>query len=64
MAVGALVPTFLRRWVGYFCCIHRIGVVNRIFVDSLGLAQGPFNIASILAWVGLKDSDFPLLHSS
>ena len=53
MAVGALVPTFFTAMGWVFLLHPRIGVVNRIFVDSLGLAQGPFNIASIIGmgWV-------------
>ena len=53
MAVGALVPTFFTAMGWVFLLHPRIGVVNRIFVDSFGLAQGPFNIASIIGmgWV-------------
>jgi iron(III) transport system permease protein len=48
-----LVPTFFTAMGWVFLLHPRIGVVNRIFVDSLGLAQGPFNIASIIGmgWV-------------
>jgi iron(III) transport system permease protein len=53
MAVGALVPTFFTAMGWVFLLHPRIGVVNRIFVDAFGLAQGPFNIASIIGmgWV-------------
>jgi iron(III) transport system permease protein len=53
MAVGALVPTFFTAMGWVFLLHPRIGVVNRIFVDVFGLAQGPFNIASIIGmgWV-------------
>ena len=53
MAVGALVPTFFTAMGWVFLLHPRIGVVNRIFVDAFGLAQSPFNIASIIGmgWV-------------
>jgi iron(III) transport system permease protein len=53
MAVGALVPTFFTAMGWVFLLHPRIGVVNRIFVDALGVTQGPFNIASIIGmgWV-------------
>ena len=53
MAVGALVPTFFTAMGWVFLLHPRIGVVNRIFVDAFGVAQGPFNIASIIGmgWV-------------
>jgi iron(III) transport system permease protein len=53
MAVGALVPTFFTAMGWVFLLHPRIGVVNRIFVDGFGMAQGPFNIASIIGmgWV-------------
>ena len=53
MAVGALVPTFFMAMGWVFLLHPRIGVVNRIFVDTFGLAQSPFNIASIIGmgWV-------------
>jgi iron(III) transport system permease protein len=53
MAIGALVPTFFTAMGWVFLLHPRIGVVNRIFVDVFGLAQGPFNIASIvgMGWV-------------
>jgi iron(III) transport system permease protein len=53
MALGALVPTFFTAMGWVFLLHPRIGVVNRIFVDGFGLAQGPFNIASIvgMGWV-------------
>jgi iron(III) transport system permease protein len=53
MAVGALVPTFFTAMGWVFLLHPRIGVVNRILTDVFGLAQGPFNIASIvgMGWV-------------
>jgi iron(III) transport system permease protein len=53
MAVGALVPTFFTAMGWVFLLHPRIGVVNRVFVDAFGLAQSPFNIASIIGmgWV-------------
>ena len=53
MAVGTLVPTFFTAMGWVFLLHPRIGVVNRIFVDVFGLAQSPFNIASIIGmgWV-------------
>jgi len=53
MAIGALVPTFFTAMGWVFLLHPRIGVVNRLFVDAFDLAQGPFNIASIIGmgWV-------------
>ena len=53
MALGALVPTFFTAMGWVFLLHPRIGVVNRILTDVFGLAQSPFNIASIvgMGWV-------------
>ena len=53
MAVGALLPTFFTAMGWVFLLHPRIGVVNKLLVNSLGLAHSPFNIASIvgMGWV-------------
>jgi iron(III) transport system permease protein len=53
MAVGTLVPTFFTAMGWVFLLHPRIGVVNKLLVDGLGLAEPPFNIASIvgMGWV-------------
>ncbi len=53
MAVGALVPTFFTAMGWVFLLHPRIGVVNKLLMEGLGLAESPFNIASIvgMGWV-------------
>ena len=53
MAIGTLVPTFFTAMGWVFLLHPRIGVVNKLLVDGLGLAEAPFNIASIvgMGWV-------------
>lgn len=53
MALGALVPTFFTAMGWVFLLHPRIGVVNKLLMDGVGLAESPFNIASIvgMGWV-------------
>ena len=53
MAVGALLPTFFTAMGWVFLLHPRIGVVNKLLVNGLGLSESPFNIASIvgMGWV-------------
>jgi iron(III) transport system permease protein len=53
MAIGTLVPTFFTAMGWVFLLHPRIGVVNRLLVNTFGLAEPPFNIASIIGmgWV-------------
>jgi iron(III) transport system permease protein len=53
MAIGALVPTFFTAMGWVFLLHPRIGVVNKLLVEGFGLAESPFNIASIvgMGWV-------------
>jgi iron(III) transport system permease protein len=53
MAVSTLVPTFFTAMGWVFLLHPRIGVINKLLVDGLGLAEAPFNIASIIGmgWV-------------
>ena len=53
MAIGTLVPTFFTAMGWVFLLHPRIGVVNKFLVNTFGLAETPFNIASIIGmgWV-------------
>ncbi len=53
MAIGALVPTFFTAMGWVFLLHPRIGVVNKLLMEGFGLAESPFNIASIvgMGWV-------------
>jgi iron(III) transport system permease protein len=53
MAVGALLPTFFTAMGWVFLLHPRIGVVNKMLMNGLGLTESPFNIASIIGmgWV-------------
>ncbi len=53
MAVSTLVPTFFTAMGWVFLLHPRIGVINKLLVSGLGLAEAPFNIASIIGmgWV-------------
>lgn len=53
VTIGALVPTFFTSMGWVFLLHPRIGIVNKLFVEWLGLEQGPFNIASLIGmgWV-------------
>src|SRR5262245_64068177 len=53
VTLGALLPTFFTAMGWVFLLHSRIGIVNRFLIDSFGLQQAPFNIASIIGmgWV-------------
>ncbi len=53
MTIGALVPTFFTSMGWVFLLHPRIGIVNKLLMEWFGLAQPPFNIASLLGmgWV-------------
>ena len=53
MTIGLLLPGFAEA-MGWLLLLHpRIGILNRMAIDLFGLAQAPFNIASIvgMGWV-------------
>lgn len=51
--IGALVPTFFTSMGWVFLLHPRIGIINKFLMELLGLAQAPFNIASLvgMGWV-------------
>jgi iron(III) transport system permease protein len=53
VTVSALIPTFFTAMGWVFLLHPRIGVVNRVLMHSLSLADAPFNVASIIGmgWV-------------
>jgi iron(III) transport system permease protein len=53
VTISALIPTFFTAMGWVFLLHPRIGVVNKFLVDSLGFADAPFNVASIIGmgWV-------------
>ena len=53
VTISALVPTFFTAMGWVFLLHPRIGIVNKLLVDGFGLAEGPFNVASIIGmgWV-------------
>jgi iron(III) transport system permease protein len=53
MTVGLLLPTFFVAMGWVFFMHPRIGMLNRWLIDLFGLADGPFNVATItgMGWV-------------
>ncbi|MGH7817573.1 MAG: ABC transporter permease [Candidatus Binatia bacterium] len=53
ITIGALVPTFFTSMGWVFLLHPRIGIINKFLMEWLGLAEAPFNIASLvgMGWV-------------
>ena len=69
ITIGALLPTFFTAMGWVFLLHPRIGIINRYFMDWFGLAQPPFNIASLvgMGWVeglGLTSIAFIMIVAS